>query len=106
MKNFFVRVAAIFLVSTTLLSCAGSTEPRNTNLDAARSVWLAQHPQDYTFEVATASFANSNSGYYRIQVSNGQVLAATDPTGEPVANFTLTIDVLWASVLGARERVS
>jgi hypothetical protein len=104
MQNTFVRVAAFAVVSAAVLNCAGSTEPRDTDLNAARTLWLAQHPQSYTFEVATASFANLNTGYYRVQVSRGEVVATSDPTGQPVANFTLTIDALWDGVLSARDR--
>jgi hypothetical protein len=104
MRNTFVRVAAITLVSTVALNCGGSTEPLNANLDLARSIWVAGHPQSYSFEFATASFANSNTGYYHVQVANNQVVAASDPTGKPVANLTFTIDTLWTRVLGARDR--
>jgi hypothetical protein len=99
------RATAIAIVSTAILGCSETTtEPRHTDVDLARSVWLTNHPQAYSFEVATASSWFPSAGYYRVHVSNGQVIEATDPTGKPVANFTLTVDTIWDYVLAARAR--
>ncbi len=104
MGTSLVRAIAITMVSAAILGCSDSTEPRHTDVDAARSVWLSNHPQAYSFEVSTATSWFPSAGYIRVQVSNGQVIAATDPAGAPVANFSLTIDTIWDELLAARER--
>jgi uncharacterized protein DUF6174 len=105
MRSNWVRATALGIVSTAILGCSETaTEPRHTDVDLARSVWLTSHPQAYSFEVATASSWFPSAGYYRVRVSNGQVISATDPTGKPVANFTLTVDTIWDYVLAARAR--
>jgi hypothetical protein len=104
MRNSLVRVGLMIAVLATTLNCRSSTEPVNANVDGARTIWLASHPQTYSFEFASASFANSNTGYFHVEVSNGQVVAANDPTGNPVSNVTFTIDTLWNYILGAQQR--
>lgn len=91
-------------IAATLLGCSKPTEPRHADVDLARSVWLADHPRAYTFEVATASSWFPKSGYFLVQVSDGQVLAASDSTGKAVTNFTLTVDGIWDRLLAARAR--
>jgi len=103
MSGRWARIAAT-AVAATLLSCSGATEPRHADVDLARSVWLANHPQAYSFEVATASSWFPKSGYFRVQVSNGQVVAASDSAGHAIANFTLTVDLIWDQLLAARAR--
>ena len=78
-------------------------EPRHTNVDSARQIWLASRPSEYTFEVAITAMAPSQ-GYYSVHVADGVVIAATDATGRPIANFFLTLDTLWESLLDARAR--
>lgn len=105
MGSSWVRATVIAIVSTAILGCSGTTtEPRHGDVDLARSVWLTSHPQAYSFEVAKASSWFPSAGYYRVQVSNGRVIAATDPTGKAVANFTLTVDTIWDLLLAARAR--
>ena len=96
--------AAASISACALLGCSGSTEPRSTNVDLARAVWLANHPQQYSFEVATTSSWFPKSGYTRIQVVDGQAVAATDTAGNPILNVTVTIDSIWDQVIAARAR--
>jgi hypothetical protein len=99
------RATALAVVSAATLGCSeATTEPRHADVDLARSVWLASQPQAYSFKVATASSWFPSAGYYRVQVSNGRVVAANDPTGKPVADFRLTIDIIWDQLLAARAR--
>jgi hypothetical protein len=103
MGSNLVRVVATIIASTAILACSETTTgPRHTDVDLARTVWLTNHPQAYSFEVAKASSWFPSAGYYRVEVSNGQVVAAVDPTGIPVANFTLTVDTIWEMLLVAR----
>ena len=105
MNRNWVRATAVALVSTAMLGCSGpTTEPRFSQVDVARHVWLTTHPQSYSFEVASTSSWFPSAGYYRVHVSHGQVIEATDPTGTPVADFTLTLDTLWDYVLAARAK--
>jgi hypothetical protein len=64
--------------------------------------WLSNHPNAYTFEVATTTSWFPKSGYYRVQVSNGEVVAATDSTGKAQPTFTVTLDYIWDQILAAR----
>lgn len=98
------RAAAIVAVAAALLNCSGTTEPRHTDVDLARSAWLGNHPQAYSFEVAIATSWFPKSGYYHVQVSIGQVVAASDSAGRAVADFTLTVDGIWDQLLAARAR--
>lgn len=97
------RVAPSIAIAT-LLSCSGPIEPRSTNVDLARAMWLSSHPQKYSFEVATTSSWFPKSGYKRIQVIDGQAVAATDTAGNTIPNVTLTIDSIWDQLLAARSR--
>lgn len=97
------RIAAIGF-ATALLSCSGATEPRHVDVDLARTVWLTNHPRAYSFEVATATSWFPKSGYYRVQVSDGQVVAARDSSGKVVDNFSLTVDGIWDQLLAARAK--
>jgi hypothetical protein len=92
------------LLAALLASCSSSTEPRHSDVDLAREAWLAGQATSYTFEVAIATSWTPKSGYFRVRVENKMVVAATDASGQPADNFTLTIDELWDRLLGARAR--
>ena len=64
--------------------------------------WLALRPQAYTFEVQPSGSWFAPSGYYRIQVSAGQVISARNPDGQVVTDFALTVDGIWDQLLAAR----
>jgi len=104
------HVVAIIAVAAALLNCSGTSEPRSpdgllhADVDRARSAWLGDHPLAYRFEVAVASSWFPKSGYYRVLVSNGQVVAAVSSTLQVVADFTLTVDTIWDYLLAARAR--
>jgi hypothetical protein len=106
MDSSWVRATAIVIVSTAILGCSETTtpEPRHSDVDLARTVWLTSHPQAYSFEVSIASSWGGSGGFFRVQVANGQVIEASDPSGNPVADFTLTVDVIWDRLLAARVR--
>ena len=94
---------ASLAMATMLLSCSNATEPRgSTDVDSARIIWLARQPRVYSFEVATESSWFPRSGYYRVQVSDGQVVAARDSSGQAVPDFTITVDGIWDELLAAR----
>jgi hypothetical protein len=102
MRRLWPSVVSIATV-ITLLGCSGTTEPLgSTDVDAARVHWLALRPQAYTFEVQPSSSWFAPSGYYRIQVSAGQVISARNPDGQVVTDFALTIDGIWDQLLAAR----
>ena len=98
------RAIACVALLLGALSCSGPTEPFHSRIDLARRVWLASHPDAYSFEVAFASSWFPKSGYYRVQVQDGEVVAATDSAGTPRYDFTITVDSLWNRLLAARER--
>ena len=102
MSRCWLRIASIAM-TTVLLSCSSSTEPHgSTDVDAARVLWLARQPRAYSFEVAMESSWFRRSGYYRVQVSDRQVVAARDSSGQAVADFTITVDGIWDELLAAR----
>lgn len=86
------------------MTCTGSTEPLGNQVDFNRNLWLANRPRAYSFEVAPSSAWFAPTGYYHVQVSDGRVLAASDPSGKPLTDFTITIDVIWDELLAARAR--
>jgi hypothetical protein len=110
MDSTGARVVGIMAVAAALLNCSGTGEPRgpdgplSADVDRARSAWLGDHPLAYRFEVAVASSWFPRSGYYHVQVSNGQVVAAVSSTLQVVADFTLTVDTIWDHLLAARAR--
>jgi len=102
MRRSLARVAWI-AVAVALASCSSTTEPLGgTDVDAARSRWLALRPQSYTFEVEPSSSWFAPAGYYRVVVSSGEVVAARNPEGQAVADFTITVDRIWDELLAAR----
>ena len=104
MDSRSARAVAIVAVATVQLSCAGTTEPLHTDVNLARAAWLGAHLQAYRFEFASASSWFPKSGYYSVQVSNGQVVAASDSAGGAAPDFTLTVDTIWDRLLSARAR--
>jgi hypothetical protein len=99
----WLRTTTIGVVAAGLMSCSAATEP-HSDVDRARAAWLTGKPAAYSFEVESHFSMFPKSGYYRVQVSNGQVVSAVNPDGEPVTDFRLTIDRIWDSVLAARSR--
>jgi hypothetical protein len=97
------RVVACVALLAGGLSCSGPTEPFHSDIDLARSAWLESHPETYSFEVASASSWFPKSGYFRVQVEDGEVVAATDSAGTALEDFTITVDSLWNRLLAARE---
>ena len=94
----------VIAVASGLLGCSGPTAPGHTDVDLARATWLAQRPSAYTFEVATTTSWVPKSGYYQVEVLNGDVVAARDPAGTPVATFALTVERIWDAILVARQK--
>jgi hypothetical protein len=101
-KRVFRALACAALLAGGL-SCSGPTEPFHSDIDLARRAWLESHPDAYSFEVAFASSWFPRSGYSRVQVQDGEVVAATDSAGTPLDDFTTTVDSLWNRLLAARE---
>ena len=114
MHTMHARRLGTMLLSLVLLGCSSGsaktlTGPLSTDVDAARSTWLAIRPPNYTFEVETSSSWSAPSGYYRVLVTNGQFAEARNSKGElsttfPSTKFPLTIDLIWDSILAARAK--
>lgn len=104
MRKRLSRSLACVALLLGALSCSGPTEPFHSNIGLARRAWLGSHPDAYSFEVAFASSLFPKSGYYRVQVEDGEVVAATDSAGTPRHDFTITVDSLWNRLLAARQR--
>ncbi len=106
MNRHWVRTGMTALLLITPLGCSTSTAPPalHSDVDLARTVWLAAHPQAYTFEWASQSSWVRKSGFYRIEVADGRVVTAVDSTGKAVPTLTLTLDSLWARLLTARAK--
>lgn len=104
MGGRWTRVAAIGFAFAAFSGCSDATGPRHTDVDLARRVWLTSHPGAYTFEVATASSWFPRSGYYHVQVLDGEVVIARDSAGQVVQGFGLTLDLIWEYLLDARTR--
>jgi hypothetical protein len=104
MSRHMLRTAGIVAAAMAILSCSSPTEPRITDVDLARSAWLANRPPSYSFELAWHSSWFGSTGFLRVQVVNGQVVAASDATGKPVANYSITVDSIWDDILAARAR--
>jgi hypothetical protein len=102
MSRFWTRVVSIAMAAT-VLGCSSATEPHGTDVDFARAQWLGRHPRAYRFEVQITAFY-STPGYFRVQVSDGRVVDARDPSGQPVAGFAVTVDGIWDALLAARAK--
>lgn len=104
MVRRWMRMATVIVVSTALLDCSDATAPApsHSDVDLARSVWLATHPASYTFDVATTSSWSPTAGYYRVEVRAGEVVSARDPLGRVDPNFTLTVETIWDRLITAR----
>jgi hypothetical protein len=92
------------LVAALVASCSTATEPLHDDVDLARQAWLASQATSYSFEVATATSWTPKSGYYRVRVADKKVVAASDASGKPIENFSLTIDEVWDRLLAARVK--
>jgi len=102
MRRLWPRV--VMLATTiTLLGCSSATEPGGgTDVDTARARWLALRPSAYSFDVAPSSSWFPATGYYHVEVLAGQVVAARNPDGQAVGDFTITVDRIWNELLAAR----
>jgi hypothetical protein len=103
MRRRWTCITALAVLSAAVLGCGGTTEPRHSDVDLARRTWLTSHPSSYGFEIAmSTSWFPQGTGYWQVYVSDGRVGAVTDAAGQPVANYTTTLDTLWNRILGAR----
>lgn len=102
MRRSWARVALIAALGT-LSSCSSPTEALGNHVDFERALWLQRHPKAYRFEVEIVAFLN-RPGFVRVQVSDGRVVDARDSSGQPIADYALTIDGLWDAILFARAR--
>jgi uncharacterized protein DUF6174 len=95
-------LAAAFLL---LPACSSGTGP-DSDLEAAHIRWSRTHPTDYSFEFAMATAWFPPSGYYWVDVRDGNVIAARHvATGDPVlVQNAFTIDDLWERLIAARNR--
>ena len=93
------RVSAVLVAM--LLGCSAPTEvrPIHTDVDRARAAWLANRPSAYSFELSMTGSWYPRSGYYRVEVSNGQITSTTAS-----AWTTPTIDEIWDQILAARAK--
>jgi len=100
------RTFAGIFASVWLVGCAEAiTEPLHSDVDVARAAWLSEGATTYSFELATASSWFPKGGYVRVEVSDGRVVAAVAPVGEPApSGLPPTLDEIWDRILDARER--
>jgi hypothetical protein len=104
MRRLGTRTLASMLASAWLIGC-GTTEPLHSDVDLARRAWLSGRATNYSFEIATTSSWFPQSGYVRVQVTDGRVVAAIAPDGTPKPlSSQPTIDELWDRILAARDR--
>src|SRR3954469_18884000 len=82
-----------------MLGCSSATEPTHADVDLARSEWLSAQPVVYSFEVAIATSWFPKSGFFHVDVANGQVVAARDSAGVAASSFSLTLDGIWDQIL-------
>ena len=73
--------------------------PNGTDVDAAHTAWVSNHPDSYIFDVAISSSWVPPTPYYRVTVAGGRVIAATDAKGGAVSGFETTIDSIWKAAL-------
>lgn len=94
------------VASALIIGCsAAATEPLHGDVDRARAQWLSEGATTYSFELATTSSWSPSGSYVRVQVSEGRVVAAAAPGGEPApVGLPPTIDEIWDRILDARER--
>jgi hypothetical protein len=102
-----VTVAGRLCVAMALsfvLGCSSRepSEPLLTDVDAARTAWLANKPTSYEFNVTVA--ASLLIGPLHVTVVGGRVASAFDARGKSVPSFTTTIDSIWSSILDFRAR--
>ena len=97
--------AALLVLAAGCSTPTEATGPLFTDIDAARSAWLANRPHNYSFVVAPSSSWFLPVEYY-VEVVNDRVSLALDPKGKVVSSFTTTIDSIWAGVLTARANSS
>lgn len=101
MRRSWARVAII--AAAAVSSCSSPTEALGSRVDFERALWLGRHPRAYSFEVAVTAFLN-RPGFVRVQVSDGRVVDARDASGQSIADYPLTIDAIWDTILLARDR--
>ena len=90
------------VVLALLLGSCGSPTDLHSDIDAARSDWVALNARDYVFEVSMRTSWTPTSGFYRVRVVNRQVAEAFDPHGAPTQGFSLTLDSVWEQILASR----
>lgn len=95
-------IRPVAVVALILTSCDSPTEARQSDVDVARAAWLQNAPTSYRFEIAITSMI-PQTPFYRVRVTNGEVVEATDPDGNAV-QFNKTLDDIWDEVLEARAR--
>jgi hypothetical protein len=93
----------VLALAVFAIGCSSSTEPVQSNVDAARRRWLSLDSQTYTFDLEMATSWTPRSGFYHVSVNNGQVASAFDPSGKPAPGFSTTIERIWEQILAARS---
>jgi hypothetical protein len=94
----FAILTALLVLNT---ACSEPAGPAISDVDTARAAWLRTSPDDYTFEIASASSWFPRSGYYRVVVEDREVVSVTAPDGSTF-HLAITIDELWERILAAR----
>lgn len=102
------KIAGRLCVAMTMsfvVACSRTSEPSeplSTDVDAARTAWLASRPASYAFNVTVGS--SILVGPLHVTVVAGRVVSAIDGRGQSVPTFTTTIDSIWSSILDFRAR--
>ena len=98
------RLTTFVVSAAVLASCSATTEPVITDVNLARTRWLANHPTSYRFELAMATSWTPKGEYFRVEVQDGVVASVRDESGHLVASHAPTLDEIWSELLGAKDR--
>jgi len=100
------RLLCVAMAISFVVGCSSRTSepagPLLTDVDAARTAWLANRPTSYAFNVTIG--ASILIGPLHVAVVGGRVVSALDAHGRSVPTFTTTIDSIWSTILDFRAR--
>jgi hypothetical protein len=98
-RRVCVAITVSFLVGCSSKATEPS-EPLFTDIDVARTAWLANRPSSYSFNVTVGS--QLLLGPLHVTVVGGRVVSALDARGKQDQTFTTTIDSIWSRIIAGR----
>jgi hypothetical protein len=98
------RLIVLALGAAALQACGDLFGPStHGDVARARADWLRNKPASYVFDVTTRS-SWSLERSVRVTVQDDAVASAVElPSGTAVANWTLTVELIWTDILNAQE---